>query len=133
MQGYFLNIVSNVSKDLQILQSSLKAAVPEKVRKGKEVSIACCSYQTSPPPPQPTEGSKSKPFKWNLSLNMHTLSVKFPASGNTSAEAVRVQLDSLLLSNKYSSGHELSGAGGESYLSVLEMMQLDFHQLSVSR
>ena len=68
-----------------------------------------------------------------LSLNMHTLSVKFPAGGKGSSEALKVQLESLLLSSKFSHGSELSGIGGESYLSVAETVQLDFHQLSVSR
>ena len=49
-----------------------------------------------------------------------------------SANAVEVKLESLLVSNKYIS-IELSGAGGEEYHPITEIMQLDFHLLSVSR
>lgn len=73
----------------------------------------------------------AEPFKIHLSVNVHTVSVKLPG-GCDSAEAVKVQLESLLLSNKYSVT-DLSGAGGEAYQPIAEALQLDFHQLSVSK
>ena len=66
-----------------------------------------------------------------MSVNVHSVSATLPG-GQDSANAVKLQLESVLLSNKYSS-FELSGAGGEAYHAIAETWQLDFHQLALSR
>lgn len=76
--------------------------------------------------------NKANPFKIHLSVNVHTISVKLPPGRRGSVEALQLQLESLLLSNKFS-GLDLSGAGGEAYQAVGETMQLDFHQFTIAR
>lgn len=84
--------------------------------------------------------SGARPFKYHLSVNVHTITLRFPGGGAGSDSGSRgvgervesllvLKMKSLLLSNKYSSV-ELSGAGGEGYYGITETMQLDLHQLS---
>jgi len=64
-------------------------------------------------------------------VNIHTVSLTVPERVG-SEKVLEACLESLLFSNKYSI-MELSGEGGASYYPLGEVIQLDFHQLSISR
>lgn len=74
---------------------------------------------------------KESASKYHLSVNVHTVAMTIP-EGVASEKMLEVCLESLLLSNKYTMV-ELSGEGGESYYPLGETIQMDFHQLSISR
>ena len=80
---------------------------------------------------QEPKASPKEPAKYHLSVNVHTIAVTVP-EGVASEKTLEVCLESLLLSNKYTMV-ELSGDGGETYYPLGETIQMDFHQLSISR